>query len=200
MFFFVPGRKKVEMRIIVGVTGASGVIMSYYLLQALKEVTECQVHLVVTKAAKVTWDYETNLPLTALTSLADVVYGEEEVAASIASGTFITDGMIVLPCSMKTLAGIVSGYAENLLLRAADVCLKENRRVVLCPREMPLGKIHLHNMEQAALYGCTIIPPMLTFYNGAASVEDQIHHIIGKVLMQFGLIYAKMKPWEAEKQ
>ena len=130
MFFFVPGRKKVEMRIIVGVTGASGVIMSYYLLQALKEVTECQVYLVVTKAAKVTWDYETNLPLTALTSLADVVYGEEEVAASIASGTFITDGMIVLPCSMKTLAGIVSGYADNLLLRAADVCLKENRRVV----------------------------------------------------------------------
>lgn len=187
------------MRIIVGVTGASGVIMSYYLLQALKEVTECQVYLVVTKAAKVTWDYETNLPLTALTSLADVVYGEE-VAASIASGTFITDGMIVLPCSMKTLAGIVSGYAENLLLRAADVCLKENRRVVLCPREMPLGKIHLHNMEQAALYECTIMPPMLTFYNGAASVEDQIHHIIGKVLMQFGLVYAKMKPWEAEKQ
>ncbi len=115
------------MRIIVGVTGASGVIMSYYLLQALKEVTECQVHLVVTKAAKVTWDYETNLPLTALTSLADVVYGEEEVAASIASGTFITDGMIVLPCSMKTLAGRLYCVPVKCLW-ARYICITWSRR------------------------------------------------------------------------
>ncbi|MBR1661838.1 MAG: UbiX family flavin prenyltransferase [Acidaminococcaceae bacterium] len=184
------------MRIIVGVTGASGVIMSYYLLQALKQIPDCEIHLVASKAAKATWRYETEMPFGALTSLADAVYGEEDLAAVIASGTFVTDGMIVLPCSMKTLAGIVCGYAENLLLRAADVCLKENRRVVLCPREMPLGKIHLHNMELAAQYGCTIIPPMLTFYNGAQSVEDQIHHVIGKILMQFGLAYDKMKPWQ----
>ena len=185
------------MCIIVGVTGASGVIMSYYLLQALREYPDCEVHLVASRAAQVTWQYETDMPFTALASLADAVYEEDELTARIASGTFVTDGMIVLPCSMKTLAGIVCGYAENLLLRAADVCLKENRRVVLCPREMPLGKIHLHNMELAAQYGCTVIPPMLTFYNGAQTVEDQIHHIIGKILLQFGLPYSRMKPWEA---
>lgn len=183
------------MRIIVGVTGASGVIMSYYLLQALREYPDCEIHLIASRAAQVTWQYETDKPFTAMTSLADTVYEEDELTARIASGTFVTDGMIVLPCSMKTLAGIVCGYAENLLLRAADVCLKENRRVVLCPREMPLGKIHLHNMEQAAQYGCTIIPPMLTFYNGLLTVEEQIHHIIGKILLQFGIPYGKMKVW-----
>ncbi|MBR2183428.1 MAG: UbiX family flavin prenyltransferase [Acidaminococcaceae bacterium] len=183
------------MRIIVGVTGASGVIMSYYLLQALREAPDCEIHLVASGAAQVTWQYETDLPFSALASLADAVYGEGEMTAVIASGTFVTEGMIILPCSMKTLGGIVCGYAENLLLRAADVCLKENRRVVLCPREMPLGKIHLHNMEQAAQYGCTIIPPMLTFYTGAQTVEGQIHHIIGKILLQFGIGYKKMKVW-----
>lgn len=183
------------MRIIVGVTGASGVIMSHYLLEALRSVPGCEIHLVASRAAMTTWGCETDKPFDALTALADAVYDEGDLTAPIASGTFATDGMVVLPCSMKTLAGIVSGYAENLLLRAADVCLKENRRLVLCPREMPLGKIHLRNMEQAALYGCTIIPPMLTFYNGAQTVEDQIHHVIGKVLMQFGIPYDRMKAW-----
>lgn len=183
------------MRIIVGVTGASGVIMSYHLLSALKDVPGCETHLIASRAAKTTWKWETEKPFSELTALADAVYDEDDLAAVIASGTFVTEGMIVLPCSMKTLAGIVSGYAENLLLRAADVCLKENRRVVLCPREMPFGKIHLHNMEQAAQYGCTIVPPMLTFYNEAQTVEDQIHHVIGKVLMQFGIQYDRMKPW-----
>ena len=119
------------MRIIVGVTGASGVIMSYHLLKALKDVPGCETHLIVSRAAKTTWKWETEKPFSELTALADAVYDEDDLAAVIASGTFVTEGMIVLPCSMKTLAGIVSGYAENLLLRAADVCLKENRRVVL---------------------------------------------------------------------
>ena len=183
------------MRIIVGVTGASGVIMSYHLLKALRSVPGCEIHLIASKAAKTTWEYEVDKPFSALAQLADAVYAEDDLAAVIASGTFVTDGMIVLPCSMKSLAGIVSGYAENLLLRAADVCLKENRRVVLCPREMPLSKIHLHNMEQAAQYGCTIVPPLLTFYNETQTVEDQIHHVIGKVLMQFGIKYDRMKMW-----
>lgn len=187
------------MRIIVGVTGASGVIMSYYLLKALRDAPDCEIHLVTSKAARLTWQYETDRPFEELSSLADAVYEEDDLAAKIASGSFVTDGMIILPCSMKTLAGIVSGYAENLLLRAADVCLKENRRVVLCPREMPLGKIHLHNMSLAALYGCTIVPPMLTFYNGPRTVEDQIHHVVGKVLLQFGIIYERMKSWEGRR-
>lgn len=183
------------MRIIVGVTGASGVIMSYHLLKALKSVPGCETHLIVSKAAKTTWSCETDESFSELIDLADAVYDEDDLAAVIASGTFVTDGMIIIPCSMKTLAGIVSGYAENLLLRAADVCLKENRHLVLCPREMPLGKIHLHNMELAAQYGCTIVPPMLTFYNRAQTVEDQIDHVIGKVLLQFGIQYDRMRPW-----
>lgn len=183
------------MRIVVGVTGASGVIMSQFLLEALRSITGCETFLIATRAAQLTWRLETERPFSELTALANAVYDEADLAAEVASGSFPTDGMVVIPCSMKTLAGIASGYAENLLLRAADVCLKENRRLVLCPREMPLGKIHLRNMEQAARDGCTIIPPMLTFYSGARTVEDQIAHVVGKILMQFGLPYAGMKPW-----
>lgn len=117
------------------------------------------------------------------------------MAAAISSGSFVTDGIIVLPCSMKTLAGIVSGYADNLLLRAVDVCLKENRRVVLCTREMPLSKVQLRNMREAADLGCVILPPGLTFYNGASSVDEQINHVIGKILMQFGLPFQNFVPW-----
>lgn len=107
--------------------------------------------------------------------------------------------MIVIQCSMKTLSAISAGYAANLLTRAVDVCLKENRRVILVPREMPLGKIHMKNMAVAADLGCTIIPPMLTFYNTPQSIEDQIDHIIGKILMQFGFQYDRFFPWQGGK-
>ena len=113
------------------------------------------------------------------------------MAASISSGSFVTDGMIVVPCSMKTLSAIAAGYSANLVVRAADVCLKENRRVVLVPREMPFGKIHLRNMQTASDLGCTIIAPVLTFYNNPQTLEDQMNHIIGKILMQFGLAHKK---------
>ena len=186
------------MRIIVGISGASGVIMGYYLLQALKQYEDCETHLVMTESARRTWKLETAVSLEELESLADFVHSDTNMAASISSGSFKTDGMIVLPCSMKTLAGIAAGYAANLLVRAADVCLKENRRVVLVPREMPLGKIHLRNLKEAAELGCTIIPPVLTFYNGAQSLDAQINHIIGKILMQFGLDYRHFVPWEGE--
>ncbi len=184
------------MRIIVGVTGATGVEMSYYLLRALKSIPSCEVYLIVSQGAKVTWDLESDIALEELLSLADVVCDEDNLAASISSGSFVTDGMIIMPCSMKTLAGITAGYAANLILRAADVCLKEGRRVVLVPREMPLSKVHLRNLKEAADIGCTIVPPMLTFYNGARTLEDQINHIIGKVLMQFGITYDAFVPWE----
>ena len=117
---------------------------------------------------------------------------------NIASGSFPTDGMIIIPCSMKTLAGIVSGYAENLLLRAADVCLKEDRKVVLVPREMPMNKVHLRNLREAADIGCRIVPPMLTFYNGAETLDEQVDHVIGKVLMQFGIVPASFKAWKGQ--
>jgi polyprenyl P-hydroxybenzoate and phenylacrylic acid decarboxylases len=183
------------MRIIVGVTGASGVEMSYYLLRALKNEEDCEIHLVISAQAKINWELETNRPLDDLLSLADTVYDTHNLAATISSGSYQTDGMIIMPCSMKTLAGITTGYTDDLIIRAADVCMKEGRKVVLVPREMPLGKVHLRNMKEAADLGCVIIPPVLTFYNGAKTMEEQIDHVVGKVLMQFGLRYRKFVPW-----
>jgi flavin prenyltransferase len=183
------------LRIIIGVTGASGVEMSFYLLKALKQIRDCDTHLVVSDGGMKNWELETDRSLTDLFSLADTVHDVKNMAASISSGSFITDGMIIMPCSMKTLAGITSGYADNLILRAADVCLKETRKVILVPREMPFGKVHLRNLKDAADLGCTIVPPMLTFYNGPQTIEDQINHIIGKVLMQFGINHDKFIPW-----
>lgn len=184
-----------EMKIIVGVTGASGVEMALPLLRALKT-AGAETHLVVTEGAKLTWGLEAETPIEELYALADCVYNETDRAAVIASGSFVTDGMIVLPCSMKTLAGIVSGFAENLLLRAADVCLKEGRRVVLVPRETPLGKVHLRNLVAAADLGCAIVPPVLTFYGGAKTLEAQVAHIVGKVLLQFGIVPKGFVSWE----
>ena len=188
-------RKRYYMRIIVGVSGASGVEMSLSLLRALRN-ANCETYLVVTEGARLTWSLETDIPIEELYNAADHVYAESDYAAVIASGSFVTDGMIVMPCSMKTLAGIANGFAENLLLRAADVCLKENRRVVLVPREMPLGRVHLRNMLSACELGCAIVPPMLTFYNGADSLQSQIDTVVGKVLMQFSIISENFKSWE----
>jgi len=184
------------MRIIVGVSGASGVVMGYYLLAALKQHEDVEVHLVVSAGARKTWALECDRSLDDLYALADVVHDDANLAACISSGSFKTDGMIVMPCSMKTLAGISSGYAANLLGRAVDVCLKEDRRVVLVPREMPFGKVHLRNMATAADLGCTIVPPMLTFYNGPVTLEDQINHVVGKVVRFFGLEHDKFVAWE----
>lgn len=188
------------MRIIVGVTGASGVEMSYYLLKALRSVKDCEIHLIVSKSAALTWELECDFPIRKLEELADYVHEEANLAATVSSGSFVTDGMIIMPCSMKTLAGIAAGYADNLMVRAADVCMKEGRKVVLVPREMPLGRVHLRNMKEAADLGCVIVPPVLTFYNGAKTMDDQINHIVGKVLMQFGITYDKFVPWKGAKE
>lgn len=188
------------MRIIVAVTGATGVEMSYYLLKALKSVENCEVHLIMSEGAKVTWKLESEIPIEKMYELADLVYDERNQAAAISSGSYVTDGMIVMPCSMKSLAGIAAGYAENLVVRAADVCMKEGRKIVLVPREMPFSRLHLRNLKEAADLGCVIIPPMLTFYNGPKTVEDQINHIVGKVLMQFGITYDKFKPWTGSEE
>ena len=186
-------------RIIVGVTGTTGVEMSYELLLALRK-AGCEIHLIVSHSAQMTWDYESRIPLQRMYDLADFVYQEDEMDAVISSGSFVTDGMILMPCSMKTLAGIVAGYAETLILRAADVCLKEGRKVVLVPREMPLGKIHLRNLKEAADCGCVIVPPMLTFYNGAETVREQVRHVVGKVLLQFQIDYDKFVPRKIESK
>ncbi len=192
------------MRLIVAVTGASGVEMSWYMLKAIRAAVSaeggspvpCEIHLVISRSAKLTWQYETDRDIEELKALADHVYDEDDLAAVISSGSFITSGMIVMPCSMKTLAGITSGYAENLIQRAADVCMKENRRVVLVPREMPFSKLHLRNMAAATDLGCVIVPPVLTFYSAQKSMEDQINHIAGKVLLQFGLTFEGFRAWD----
>ncbi len=184
------------MRIIVGVTGASGVEMSYFLLKALRSVENMEIFLILSEGARLTWELECGRPLTELCGMADDVLDNVDLAACISSGSFVTDGMIVMPCSMKTLAGIVSGYADNLINRAADVCMKEGRRIVLVPREMPLSRLHLRNLKEAADLGCAIVPPVLTFYNGAETMEDQINHVVGKVLMQFGIVFDRFKPWK----
>jgi 4-hydroxy-3-polyprenylbenzoate decarboxylase len=174
--------------------------MGYYLLKALGSHADIERHLIVTDAARSTWEFETAIPFESLATVADVVYAGDNLAASVSSGTYLTEGMVVIPCSMKSLAGIVSGYTDNLLLRAADVCLKENRRLVLVPRETPFNKVHLSNLARAADIGCTILPPMLTFYNGCDTLEQQVDHIIGKVLLQFGLEHGSFKAWEGNEE
>lgn len=188
------------MRIIVGVTGASGVEMSFYLLKALRSVEDMEIFLVLSEGARLTWELESEISIEELTALADHVLSNKDLAACISSGSFVTDGMIVMPCSMKSLAGIVTGYADNLINRAADVCMKEGRKVVLVPREMPFSRLHLRNLKEAADLGCSIVPPMLTFYNGPKTMEDQINHVVGKVLMQFGITYDKFKPWTGREE
>ena len=184
-------------RLIAAVTGASGSLLGYRLLQALRqEHPEVELHLVLSAGARTAIAAETKLDPEDFRALADFCYEEHDLAARISSGSFVTDGMLIVPCSMKTLSAVANGYSDNLVSRAADVCLKEGRKLVLVPRETPLSKAHLRNLLRAAEDGCVIVPPMLTFYNGASSLEEQMDHIIGKVLMQFGLNYSRFRPWE----
>lgn len=183
------------MRIIIGVSGASGTILAEYLLRALQRTPDVETHLVVSEGARLTLDLESNLSHEELFRLATRVHPINDIGASIASGSFVTAGMVVIPCSMKTLAGIVHGYSDNLLLRAADVCLKEQRKLVLVTREMPLSSLHLGNMLKASQYGAMIMPPMLTFYHQPHTLEGSIHHLIGKILVQFGLEYPNFRAW-----
>jgi flavin prenyltransferase len=188
-------RKPETMRIIVGITGASGVILGVDLLRALARQSECETHLVMTDSARRTLACETDVDPDQVIALADHFHSIDDMAASIASGSFRTEGMIVMPCSMKTLAGVVTGYTDNLLLRAVDVCLKERRRVILAPRELPLSAVHLRNLMQAASDGCIIMPPMLTFYNHPDTVQQMINHLLGKIMAMFGLAFAEFVPW-----
>jgi len=184
------------MNIIVGISGASGVIMGRHLLSALKGFPEVKTHLIITEEAEINFELERAGAVTEAKALADCIYDNADFAAPVASGSFEAAGMIVIPCSMKTVAGIACGYSENLLLRAADVTLKESRPLVLAPREMPFSKLHLRNLWTAADCGATIIVPALTFYNGADTVEKQIDHVVGKILQRFGLKYERFRPWE----
>lgn len=182
------------MRIIVGITGASGIVIAVTLLNKLREIEGVETHLIITDGGELTIRDETNFEAYDIKRLADYVYDVHEMDASIASGSFLVDGMVVVPCTMKTVAGIVCGYSDNLLLRAADVCVKEKRKLILVPREMPFSRIHLRNMKELANLGVVIMPPVMTFYNTDMTIESHINHIINKILLQLGLP-ADMVEW-----
>ena len=187
------------MRLIVGISGASGVIIGYRLLQELQLHKDIESHLVVSESAEVNFGLETDISIAEVIAAADNVYENNNMGALISSGSFLTDGMVVAPCSMKTLSGIANGYDTNLLIRSANVCLKEGRKVVLVPREMPLNTAHLRNMLFAKENGCCILPAMLTFYNKSLTLEEQVTHLIGKILMQFGITPERFNAWTGEK-
>lgn len=176
-----------KTKIIVGITGASGILIAVELLKRLKKIETIETHLIVTDGGELTIRDETDFDVYEIKRLADVVYDVHEMDASIASGSFLVEGMVIVPCTMKTVAGIAAGYCENLLLRAADVCIKENRKLILIPREMPFSKIHLRNMKELADFGVVIMPPVMTFYQTDITIEAQINHIVNKILLQLNL-------------
>jgi flavin prenyltransferase len=187
------------MRLIVGISGASGAILGVELLKALRRVPDVETHLVVSRHAEQTLALETSYSLDEVKALADAVYAPDDIAAVIASGSFRTAGMAVVPCSMRTLGAIANGLSDNLLHRAADVCLKEGRKVVLVPREMPLGRVHLRNLLAASDAGCVIVPPMLTFYHKPETIQDMVDAMIAKVFGQFGLEYEGFEGWTGDR-
>lgn len=169
-------------RLIVGISGASGAIYGVRLLQVLRDVTDIETHLVMSQAARQTLSLETDFSLREVQALADVTHDARDIAASISSGSFQTLGMVILPCSIKTLSGIVHSYTDGLLTRAADVVLKERRPLVLCVRETPLHLGHLRLMTQAAEIGAVIMPPVPAFYHRPQSLDDVINQTVNRVL------------------
>ncbi|MCA6220270.1 UbiX family flavin prenyltransferase [Photorhabdus antumapuensis] len=174
-------------RLIVGLTGASGAIYGVRLLQVLQPVEEVETHLVISHSARQTLALETDYSLRDVQALADVVYDNRDIAAAISSGSFKTSGMVILPCSMKTLSGIVHSYTDGLVTRAADVVLKESRKLVLGVRETPLHLGHLRLMTQAAEIGAVIMPPVPAFYHQPQQILDIIDQTVNRVLDQFDI-------------
>ncbi len=186
-------------RIVVGISGASGVIYGIRLLKVLKE-TELETHLVISEAAKQNILLETSLTVKEVEDLADKVYDPKNQAAAISSGSFKTSGMVIVPCAIKTLSGVAHSFNENLLIRAADVTLKERRRLILVVRETPLHKGHLALMRKVVDLGGIILPPVPAFYIVPKSIEDLIDHTIGKILDIMEIDHTLYKRWEGEEK
>jgi 4-hydroxy-3-polyprenylbenzoate decarboxylase len=184
------------MRLIVGITGASGVIYGIRLLEMLRDMPEVETQLILSSGAKLNIALETDWKAKSVEALADVVYSDNDLAAAISSGSYLADGMVILPCSMKTLSGVVNSYADNLIVRAADVTLKEQRRLVLVPRESPLHVGHTRLLHEAATMGAVICPPAPAFYTNPQSVDDIINHTVGRVLDLFGLDCGSLQRWQ----
>lgn len=183
-------------RIVVGISGSSAPHLGVAVLEALARVEGVETHLIMSTGARLTVKLEMNADPSSVEALADVVHDPGDLAAGPSSGSFSTMGMVVAPCSMRTLAAIATGNSTNLLTRAADVTLKERRPLVLVPRETPLNLIHIRNMETITLAGGTILPPVPAFYHGPESIDDLLRHTAGKVLDQFGLGHDLYRRWE----
>ncbi len=182
-------------RLVVGVTGSSAPQLAVTLLTVLRELAETEVHLVVSQGAERSIELELGMKRAEVEALGDVVYDPQDMAASISSGSFLVDGMVIIPCSMKTLASIASGLSIDLIARAADVSLKERRPVVLVPRETPLSLIHIRNMEAVTLAGATVLPPVPAFYHKPETIDDLLRHTAGKVLDQFRIPHNVFERW-----
>lgn len=174
-------------RLIVALTGASGAVYGVRLLQLLRDVPDVETHLVLSNAGLATATQELDLGRSDIEALADVVHSVRDIGASVASGSFTTLGMAVVPCSMKTLAAIAHGLADNLVSRAADVVLKERRRLVLLARETPLNLAHIDNMRRVTEMGAIVFPPVPAFYTRPQSIDDLVDHTLGRMLDLFGL-------------
>jgi 4-hydroxy-3-polyprenylbenzoate decarboxylase len=186
-------------RLIIGMTGSTGAVFGIRLLEALKH-SEVESHLIISKWAQRTIEHETRHTIEQVRALATVVHSQGDMGASISSGSFITEGMVVIPCSVRTLGGIANGYGEHLVHRAADVILKERRRLVLVVRETPLSEVHLENMLKLARMGVVMLPPMPAFYNHPKTVDDVVDHIVFRVLDQFGIAAPFAKRWDGHMQ
>jgi 4-hydroxy-3-polyprenylbenzoate decarboxylase len=185
--------------LVVGISGASGVIYGIRLLEVLKEHADVATHLVLTKPAERTIAEETSWDLAAVRALADVVHPIGDVGASIASGSFLTMGMVVVPCSIRTASAVAYCQADNLLTRAADVTLKEGRKLVLVVREAPLHRGHLKALLAASENGATILPPMPAFYTKPQSVADIVDHTVARVLDQLGIEHGLSTRWRGDR-
>lgn len=185
-----------KRRIVVGVSGASGAPLARRLLEELRAFLDVEVHLVISSGGERTIEEECGISTGEFKMLADVIHDNRDIGASIASGTFPAEGMIILPCSMKTLAGIAHGYSDNLLLRAADVCMKEQRKLVLVPRETPMSRIHLENLAfLSSVPGVCILPPVLSYYHHPRTLEDMERQIVGKILEKFEIKTENFQRW-----
>lgn len=182
-------------RILVGISGASGIPMAAEVLKGLRE-AGTEIHLMISRGGEMAVRQESAGSLEEIRNLADQVYDNGNIGAAPASGSFQNMGMIIVPCSMKTLAGIHCGYSDSLLLRAADVILKERRKLVLAVRECPFSTIHLRNMYELSSMGAVILPLMLSYYNKPESLQDAARHLAGKILDQFDIEYKPFKRWK----
>jgi len=181
-------------RLVVGISGASGVILGIRLLEMLRQV-DVETHLIISPAANATIAQETDWKISDVLALADISYNHADIGAAIASGSFDTQGMVVIPCSIKTLSAIANAYADNLLTRAADVTLKEGRPLLLVVRETPLHAVHLQLMSQSVAAGAIIFPPVPAFYTRPQSIDDIVNHTVGRVLARLGIENTGYQEW-----